>query len=141
MKSGMDASQKMDNFRTDLDIVMMEIREVLDHWGLKDWREYLVVRKPLEGSFVVLAHPTDKTDFAEKLVVLHKQDADDKTKPQCPYYRTDGQGGASYCILREGHEGEHRRHNQSEHSGLRKWRTSKRRQRENGIPRSVKSNV
>lgn len=41
----MDIATKMKSFKGDLDISFSEVRAVLDHWGLKDWREYLVVRK------------------------------------------------------------------------------------------------
>lgn len=66
----------MERFSEDLNISMTEVHRLLEHWGLKGWREYLVVRaagKP--ESFIVLAHPSDKSDFADQLIQLHKDDA------------------------------------------------------------------
>lgn len=64
----------MEDFNEDLSIALTEVRNVLDHWGLKDWREYLVVRRPArDGSYIVLANPNDKSDFQESLVEFHKK--------------------------------------------------------------------
>jgi hypothetical protein len=66
---------KMALFSEDLNISMTEVHRLLEHWGLAGWREYLVVREPTKPeSFIVLAHPSDKSDFADKLVRLHKDD-------------------------------------------------------------------
>lgn len=68
----MAQSKKMESFSDDLNISMSEVRALLNHWGLKDWREYLVVRKPGKPeSYIVLANPSDKSGFEEKLVALH----------------------------------------------------------------------
>lgn len=65
----------MQNFRDDIDVVMSEVHAALEHWGLVEWREYLIVRRPdkLE-SYFISAHPADRSDFDEKLVGLHKQE-------------------------------------------------------------------
>jgi hypothetical protein len=69
-------SDKMVHFSQDLNVVMTGVREALHRWGLTEWREYLVVRVPGKvNSFIVLAHPSDKSDFADQLVRLHKDDA------------------------------------------------------------------
>ena len=63
----------------DLGIVMTEVRRTLDHYKMGHWQEYLVIRqqgKP--GSFVVLAHPADKSDFQDRLVRFHEQEANDE---------------------------------------------------------------
>ena len=65
---------KISNFNDDLSISLSDVRACLDHWGLKDWKEYLVVRCPgKEDSYIVMANPADKSDFADRLVELHKQ--------------------------------------------------------------------
>lgn len=70
---------KVEGFSQDLNVTFSEVRAVLDHWALtrgKGWQEYLLVRGPgKEDSFIVLAHPDDKSDFAERLVELHKSEA------------------------------------------------------------------
>lgn len=67
---------KMEGFHDDLNVVMSQVHEVLEHWGLGAWKEYLVVRQPdRRESFVVLAHPSDKSDFADRLVELHRREA------------------------------------------------------------------
>lgn len=68
-------SDKMSRFSDDLNAAMTEVHDALKRWGLAGWREYLVVREPSKPeSFIVLAHPSDKTDFADQLVRLHKDD-------------------------------------------------------------------
>jgi hypothetical protein len=70
-------SAKMGDFKDDLDVVMSEVRAVLEHWGLGAWKEYLLVRQPEKPeSFVVLAHPSDRSDFADKLIALHRKEAE-----------------------------------------------------------------
>lgn len=60
----------------DLSVGLTEIRRTMKHYNLTEWREYLLIRRPgCEGSYVVLAHPTDKSDFADKLVALHRAEA------------------------------------------------------------------
>jgi hypothetical protein len=68
-------SDKMVRFSEDLNIAMTEVHTALGRWGLSGWREYLMVRLPDKvESFIVLAHPSDKSDFADQLVRLHKDD-------------------------------------------------------------------
>jgi hypothetical protein len=60
----------------DFNIYMTGIRGVLENWGSGDWQEYLVVRRrDKPESFIVLNHPSDKSDFADQLIRLHRDDA------------------------------------------------------------------
>lgn len=60
----------------DLSVGLTEIRKTLKHYNLSEWQEYLLVRQAgREGSYVVLAHPSDKSDFADRLVEFHKAEA------------------------------------------------------------------
>ena len=46
-------------------------------WGLGSWNEYIVVREPQQpNSYLVLAHPADQTDFAERLIDFHKAEVE-----------------------------------------------------------------
>jgi hypothetical protein len=58
----------------DLNVGMTEVRRTLEHYHLGEWQEYLLVRrKGCPNSFIVLAHPRDKSDFDEKLIAFHKE--------------------------------------------------------------------
>lgn len=68
---------KSARFNEDLSIALNSVRACLDHWGLQDWREYLVVRKPGQaGAYVIMANPTDETGFDERILELHKATAE-----------------------------------------------------------------
>lgn len=72
----MNTKAKVKNFNEDLGVLRSEIRAVLDHWGLKDWQEYLVVRKAgCPDEYTIIANPEDEGDFAERLMLLHQQQA------------------------------------------------------------------
>lgn len=63
----------------DLSVGLTEIRKTMRHYKLTEWKEYLMIRKPgCEGSFIVLAHPADDSNFADRLVEFHK--AESKTE-------------------------------------------------------------
>lgn len=69
-------TEKVNNFNDDVSTSLSEVRAVLDHWGLKDWQEYLLVRrlgKP--DSYVVFANPKDTSDFQERLIAFHRDEA------------------------------------------------------------------
>lgn len=58
----------------DLNVGMTEVRRTLEHHNLGEWQEYLLVRQVgRPNSFIVLAHPRDKSDFDEKLIAFHKE--------------------------------------------------------------------
>lgn len=58
----------------DLNVGMTEVRRTLEHYNLGEWQEYLFVRRRGEpNSFIVLSHPRDESDFAEKLIAFHKE--------------------------------------------------------------------
>jgi hypothetical protein len=60
----------------DLSVGLTEVHKTLKHYNLGEWKEYLLVRQPgKEGSFIVLAHPSDKSDFQDQLVEFHKAEA------------------------------------------------------------------
>ena len=65
----------------DLSVGLTEVRKTLDHYNLRKWKEYLLVRQPgKRGSFIVLAHPSDKSDFQERLVEFHMAEAQKETE-------------------------------------------------------------
>jgi hypothetical protein len=56
---------------------LTEVRKTLIHYNLAEWEEYLIVRRRgKEGSYIVLAHPSDKSDFQDRLVAFHKTEAE-----------------------------------------------------------------
>jgi len=68
----------LDNLKADLDVAMSEVRLLLElYYGAEnDWREYLILRSASNPDrYIVLAHPSDKSDFQEKLVRLHRKEA------------------------------------------------------------------
>lgn len=73
----MQESAKLTNFNDDVSVSLSEVRAVLDHWGLNDWQEYLLVRRPGKpNSYVVFANPKDTSDFQEQLIEFHKTQAE-----------------------------------------------------------------
>lgn len=66
-----------EDLNEDLNVGMTEVRRTLEHYNLGKWQEYLLVRRPgRSGSFIVLAHPRDKSDFADKLIKFHREQAE-----------------------------------------------------------------
>lgn len=76
----MKTTEKVQNFNDDLSISLSEVRAVLDHWNLKDWQEYLLVRRPGHpNSYIVFANPSDTSGFEERLMRFHKEQAVQET--------------------------------------------------------------
>jgi hypothetical protein len=68
---------KTQKFNADLSVSLSDVRACLDHWGLTDWNEYLIVRKPnRKESYVIMANPNDRSAFADKLLELHQREVD-----------------------------------------------------------------
>lgn len=64
----------------DLNLGMAEVRRTLEHYNLGEWQEYLLIRqKGRPQSFIVLAHPSDKGDFDERLIQFHKDESHKET--------------------------------------------------------------
>jgi hypothetical protein len=65
------------DLQDDLSVGLTEVRKTLIHYNLAEWEEYLIVRRRgKEGSYIVLAHPSDKSDFQDRLVAFHKAEAE-----------------------------------------------------------------
>lgn len=65
-----------EDLNQDLSVGMTEVRRTLEHYNLGEWREYLLVRRAGHPeSFVVLAKEADTSDFADRLVSFHKEQA------------------------------------------------------------------
>lgn len=61
-----------EDLNKDLNVGMAEIRRTLKHYNLGEWKEYLIVRQPGKpGSYIILTHPSDKSDFPDRLLTLH----------------------------------------------------------------------
>ena len=61
----------------DLNVGMTEVHRTLEHYNLGEWQEYLFIRRAgCPDSFIVLAHPIDKSDFADRLIAFHKEQAE-----------------------------------------------------------------
>lgn len=61
----------------DLNVGMTEVRRTLEHYNLGEWQEYLLIRqRGSRNSYIVLAHPRDKSDFADKLIAFHAEQAE-----------------------------------------------------------------
>lgn len=73
-------AKTIESFSEDLNIAFTNVHVTLEQWGLGEWKEYLVVRLPgKQESFIVLAHPDDKSDFADRLTALHKYTAEEES--------------------------------------------------------------
>lgn len=66
----------------DLSVGMTEVRKTLRHYNLSEWMEYLLIRqREKPGSYIVLAHPRDASDFQQRLIQFHKDEAAEEAHP------------------------------------------------------------
>lgn len=66
-------NRAMSLFKTDLNVVMDDIRGMMAHYQIQDWEAYVFLRKPgCPESYVLNYEPTAGDVFAQRIADLHR---------------------------------------------------------------------